>query len=98
MPTFRKLYGKISRAPGSNSFKKGDVLVLGVEANYYVHNFSGKKSLVLSTQGPYGNPNVNVGIAYLVCGCLSGFLGLMFLFKQLLRPRPTGSKELLKWD
>jgi len=99
MPTFRKLYGKISRASGSSySFKKNDVITITIEANYPVKSFSGTKALVLTTVGPLGLPNTNVGIAYLVVGCLCGFLGLLFLFLQLLHPRPVGSKELLKWD
>jgi len=99
LPTFRKLYGKISRASGSsNDFKKGDVLTFSITTNYYVKSFQGSKSLVLSTKGPFGAPNVNIGISYLVCGCLCGFLGLVFLFAQLIRPRALGSKELLKWE
>lgn len=98
LPTFRKLYGKLSRASGSDSWKKGDVLQFSVSANFYVNSFQGTKALVLSTVGQFGAANRNIGIAYLVCGCLCGALGLLFLFVQLVRPRPPASKESLKWD
>ena len=99
LPKFRKLYGKISRTSGgSNSFKKGDVLTFSITANYPVASFSGTKALVLSTEGPFGAPNPSVGLAYLICGCVGGGLGLLFLLTQLIRPRPPGSKEMFHWD
>ena len=98
LPTFRKLYGKITRAPGSNTFKRGDVLQFNINANFYVNSFKGSKALVLSTLGEFGAKNVNVGIAYLTCGCLCGFLGLLFLFVQLFCARQLGTKESLKWE
>lgn len=98
LPNFRKLYGKISRGSGSNYFKKGDVLVFNVAANFYVKSFSGKKALVLTTQGTFGAANSGIGIAYLVCGCLCGVLALFFILVQLIRPRGLGTAASLKWE
>ena len=99
LPTFRKLWGKVSRAGGSSyNFKKGDVLTFYVQANYFVNSFKGSKALVLTTLNSLGMVNSNIGLAYLVCGCLCGFLGLLFTFVQLVMPRHVGSPEMFKWE
>jgi len=92
IPTFRKLYGRIS-----GPFKKGDVLVFGIQANYEVASYSATKSLVISTVGELGGRNPYLGTAYVVVGALSLMFGSLFALKQAVSPRPIGEPSLIPW-
>lgn len=93
MPTFRKLYGKID-----SDFKAGDKLTFNVEANFEVNSFDGTKALVISTNNAFGGKNPYLGFTYIIVGCLSLLLGLLFFTKSLLSPRPLGNIEYLTFD
>ncbi len=93
LPTFRKLWGIID-----HDFNSGDQLTINVEANFEVLSFSGGKSVVISTVGEFGGRNPYLGIAYVVVGSISLFLGFVFGMKTLLSPRIIGDPTNLHWD
>jgi len=45
-----------------------------------VKQFSGRKSVILSTTSILGGKNEFLGIAYMVVGCICFVLGVLFLF------------------
>eukprot|EP01138_Halocafeteria_seosinensis_P016365 gb/GECG01016696.1/.p1 GENE.gb/GECG01016696.1/~~gb/GECG01016696.1/.p1 ORF type:complete len:347 (+),score=35.19 gb/GECG01016696.1/:1-1041(+) len=92
LPHFRKLYGRI-RTP----LKKGDVLHVQVNSSFPVRSFDGKKSFVISETSFLGGKNPFLGIAYIVVGCISLGLGLVFLIKQLVSPRKPAETTFLQW-
>ena len=92
LPIFRKLYGRIRK-----NFKKGDVVVFEVEANFEVRSFNADKALIITTESQFGVANPELGIAYIAVGSFSLFLGLVFIAKQCLMPRPLGTQKELNW-
>ena len=92
LPTFRKLYGRINK-----NFKKGDVVTFQVDANFQVRSFNADKAIIITSGGQFGAKNPSLGIAYIVVGSLSLFLGVLFALKQFIRPRPLGSPKSLQW-
>lgn len=92
LPTFRKLYGKISE-----DYKSGDSITFMVTANFEVSSYDASKGLVISTLGPMGGKNPFIGVAYVVVGSISLFLALLFGIKYFLDPRKQGN-ALLHWD
>lgn len=95
LPTFRKLYGKVTSSTGG--FDKGQTLTFTLLANYEISSFSGSKALVISTVGDFGGVNPYLGIGFIVVGILCLFFGFLFLVKYLLSPRELGDKKLLNW-
>lgn len=93
LPTFRKLWGVID-----HDFKSGNTLTIDVVANYEVVSFDGGKSVVISTAGEFGGRNPYLGVAYVVVGAISLFLGFVFGMKTLLSPRILGDPTSLHWD
>ena len=93
LPTFRKLYGKIN-----GNFKAGDTITFTIVANFEVRSFAGAKSLVITTASQFGGKNPGLGLAFIVVGSLSMFLGLVFILKQLIMPRSLGDPKLLNWE
>jgi hypothetical protein len=93
LPNFRKLYGRIN-----GNFKSGDTLSFVVVANFEVRSFGGAKSLVITTASQFGGKNPGLGLAFIVVGSLSMFLGLVFVLKQLIMPRSLGDPKLLNWE
>ena len=93
LPTFRKLYGKITtRIP------KGTKFTFNIDNNFEVNSYDAKKSIVISKMGQFGGKNTALGVAYIVVGTISLLLGWIFLLKQLISPRRLGSTEDLKWE
>jgi len=92
LPTFKKLWAKF---PGG--FKKNDQLTVFITNNYKTTDFSGQKSVVLSTTSWIGGKNDFLGIAYLAVGCLCMLLGFIFLIKHCVSPRPLGDMHYLQW-
>ena len=93
LPNFRKLYGIID----SHHFSSGDTLTFTIEANFEVTSFGGTKTLTVSTLSDLGGKNTYLGIAYIIVGGLSLFLGVIFATKSLISPRPIGDPQFLNW-
>lgn len=94
LPNFRKLYGRID-----GSFKKGQVLRFGVQANFEVRSFAGEKKLIISNLNSMGGKNPYLGTAFVVVGALSFLLTIMFVAKHVLsEKRKLGDTNLLRWD
>jgi len=93
LPTFRKLYGTID-----TDFNKGDTITFDIVSNFDVTSFSGSKSLIISTISIYGGKNSYLGVAYIVVGSFSLFLGLLFGIRSYFNRRPFGDPDILHWD
>jgi hypothetical protein len=92
LPKFRKLYGEVDQ-----DFLVGDTLTFEVTANYEVDSFDGSKSIVISTTNEFGGKNPYLGVSYVVVGSICLFLGMLFLLKQIIAPRPLADPSLIKW-
>ncbi|KAJ9564574.1 hypothetical protein OSB04_000540 [Centaurea solstitialis] len=82
LPTFRKLYGKIS-----SDLKAQDMITIVLENNYNTYSFGGQKKLVLSTTSWIGGKNEFLGIAYLTVGGICLFMALNFILLYIFKPR-----------
>lgn len=90
LPNFRKLYRKVVH---ENDFATGLPsnyrYRLEIDYNYKVTQFSGTKSVILSTTSLMGGKNPFLGIAYIVVGCICFLMGVIFLFIHLRFGRTT---------
>jgi hypothetical protein len=82
LPTFRKLYGRISV-----DLKVNDTIIVKLSNNYNTYSFGGKKKLVLSTATWLGGRNEFLGFAYLIVGGLCIFLAFAFTLLYVIKPR-----------
>lgn len=65
--------------------------------DFYVSEFSGKKSLVVSNLSRMGARNPYLGIAYIALGSLSLAVGVGFAIKHISDPRKLGDTKFLVW-
>lgn len=94
LPNFRKLYGTIK-----GPFKKGDILTFNINSNFEVQSFGGSKSLIISTISAIGGKNSYIGVSYVVVGCLSFLLTILFFIKHYTSERrKLGDTNLLRWE
>lgn len=91
-PTFRKLYGRIE-----TDLPPGTQLTVNINNLYNTYGFRGRKKIVLSTTSWIGGRNDFLGLSYLVVGCVSVLLGLIFAFVHWKNPRPLGARSYLSW-
>ncbi|CAN0131984.1 unnamed protein product [Scytosiphon promiscuus] len=91
LPRFRKLYGKIDEQI------EPQLLSFNITANFFVGDFSGEKSLIVSNLSLMGAQNPYLGIAYIALGSVSLAIGLAFLIKHLSDPRKLGDTRFLVW-
>ncbi|KAK3017126.1 hypothetical protein RJ639_006128, partial [Escallonia herrerae] len=81
LPTFRKLYGKITVDLEAN-----EAITVVIQNNYNTYEFGGEKKLVLSTTSWIGGKNNFLGIAYLCVGGICLFLAINFILMYIFRP------------
>lgn len=60
-------------------------------------DFSGAKTLVVSTVSLMGARNPYLGYAYIALGSFSLAIGLAFAIKHYLNPRELGDTKFLVW-
>jgi hypothetical protein len=93
LPSFRKLYGRITK-----TIPAGTTLRFLVSSAYPVAPFMGTKTLVISTMSWMGGKNDFLGIAYIVVGCICAAIGTAFFFRQTFGlERRLGDAGLLVW-
>ncbi|KAL9189897.1 hypothetical protein ACHAXT_009572 [Thalassiosira profunda] len=92
LPHFRKLYGYIEQP-----IPAGSTLTFSVQANWAVQRFEGAKGLVVSESYIFGGKNHWLGTLFIIVGSIAGGLGLLFLAKEVIKPRKMGDRNYLKF-
>lgn len=72
-------------------------LPLCASSDFYVQDFSGKKSIIVSNLSSMGAQNPWLGIAYMALGSLSLLIGVAFAVKHYSNPRGLGDTKFLVW-
>ncbi|TFY60176.1 hypothetical protein EVG20_g7515 [Dentipellis fragilis] len=85
LPTFAKLYGRND----NDKLTRGTYQVL-VNMNFPVRNYSGTKSIVISTVSWIGGKNPFLGWAYVAAAALFVALAIAGTIRHLLKPRRLG--------
>ncbi|KAF2028607.1 Lem3/Cdc50 [Setomelanomma holmii] len=93
LPTFSKL----AQRNDSATLKTGTYR-LTIFDRFKVEQYSGTKSILISTRTVMGGKNPFLGIAYLVVGGLCIVLGAVFLATHLIKPRKLGDHTYLTWN
>ncbi|KAJ3332993.1 hypothetical protein HDU76_012336 [Blyttiomyces sp. JEL0837] len=65
--------------------------------DFDVSSYGGTKSIVISTVSILGGKNSFLGIAYMTVGAFCWFLGILFLLRQMFKPRKLGDYTYLSW-
>ena len=94
LSNFRKLWGRID----SQTLHKGDVVTVTVQNQWDSYKFSGKKYVIISTSSWLGGANNFIGVAYVVVGVFSIFLGLLYAAVAAIKGRAQGDPKYLSWN
>ena len=92
LPTFKKLYRVIDDTP----LPGGSVLVVATTDTYRTEGYGGQKWIVLSETSWMGGRNLFLGWAYVAVGIACVAVAVVFLVKQLVRPRKMGDLKALE--
>lgn len=82
LPTFRKLWGRNAES----KLPTGDWQI-DIAYQFDPANYSGTKSIVISTVSVLGGKNNFLGIAYISVGVICWVLGLGLLLRHMIKPR-----------
>jgi len=93
LPTFRKLWARND----AEVMTAGTYQILA-NMNYPVKQFSGTKSIVISTVSWIGGKQPFLGWAYIAAAILCVLLAVAGLIRHLLKPRKLGDMSLLSWN
>ncbi|KAA8905361.1 CDC50/LEM3 family [Sphaerosporella brunnea] len=93
LPTFSKL----AQRNDKDVMEKGTYEVT-IYDRFPVKDYSGTKSIVISTRTVMGGRNPFLGIAYVVVGGLCIVLGMLFTARHLIKPRKLGDHTYLSWN
>lgn len=93
LPKFRKLYGKNTK----DVMKKG-TYEIQVFMKYDIHQYGGRKSLVITTVGNLGGKNSFLGFTYIIMSVLCVLLGIIFTARHFYKPRKLGDHTYLSWN
>ena len=92
LPTFKKLY----RVMDNVTLSSGSVLVVSTTDTYRTEAYGGQKWIVLSETSWMGGRNIFLGWAYVAVGIACVVVAVVFLVKQLVRPRKLGDLKALE--
>ncbi|CAG7935030.1 unnamed protein product, partial [Penicillium olsonii] len=90
-------FSKLSRRNDNESMSAG-LYSLAIVDYFNVTEYSGTKSILISTRTALGGKNPFMGIAYVVVGGVCVLLGALFTVAHLVRPRKLGDHTYLTWD
>lgn len=93
LPTFRKLWMR-----NDDNVMTAGTYEIKAYMNYPVKQFSGTKSIVISTVAWVGGKQPFLGWAYVGAAILCVVLALAGLIRHLVRPRKLGDMALLSWN
>ncbi|KAF2118676.1 CDC50 family protein-like protein [Lophiotrema nucula] len=93
LPTFSKLALRNNK----DTLVKGTYR-LKIHDRFPVEDYSGTKSILISTRTVMGGRNPFLGIAYVVVGGLCILLGAVFTAAHLIKPRKLGDHTYLSWN
>ncbi|WWD18682.1 hypothetical protein CI109_103136 [Kwoniella shandongensis] len=93
LPTFRKLWARNDKEVMSQGRYR-----VSAYMNYPVKQFSGTKSIVISTVSWIGGKQPFLGWAYIGAAILCVVLALAGLIRHLVKPRKLGDMTLLSWN
>jgi hypothetical protein len=94
LPTFSKLYQRSSK---DEAMKPGRYEIV-IDDHFPVKEFTGTKSILITTKTVMGGRNPFLGIAYIVVGGLCIILGVVFTVTHLIKPRKLGDHTYLSWN
>jgi len=66
--------------------------------DFPVQNWKGKKSFHFTTTSWLGGANHFLGWAFIILGAFQAIFGVLFLIKQIVRPRKLGDPSYLVWN
>eukprot|EP00163_Fabomonas_tropica_P011987 TRINITY_DN2302_c3_g2_i1.p1 TRINITY_DN2302_c3_g2~~TRINITY_DN2302_c3_g2_i1.p1 ORF type:complete len:296 (-),score=91.86 TRINITY_DN2302_c3_g2_i1:1060-1947(-) len=92
LPKFKKLHRIINTDLPAGTYS------VDINQTYPVHQFDGKKSIVLSTTKWLGGKNNFLGLAYIIVGSLCLLLAILFALKHMMSPRALGDTSYLQWN
>ncbi|KAL7420700.1 alkylphosphocholine resistance protein lem3 [Cryptotrichosporon argae] len=93
LPTFRKLWAR-----NDDDIMTSGTYEITTYMNYPVKQFSGTKSIVISTVSWIGGKQPFLGWAYIAAAILCVVLALAGLVRHLVKPRKLGDMTLLSWN
>ncbi|KAJ9295333.1 hypothetical protein DTO271G3_6156 [Paecilomyces variotii] len=90
-------FSKLSRRNDTTAMTAG-VYRLDIDDYFPVTEYSGTKSILISTRTVMGGKNPFMGIAYVVVGGICIVLGVLFTVAHLVKPRKLGDHTYLTWN